>query len=366
MNYQELKAHIRNENSLFSALIELTYRCNLDCFFCYNDLGLEGKALSKAQYVEFFQDLKDLGTMNLTLSGGEPLAHRDFFALGEEARRLGFVVRIKSNGHAIGGKMARRIKERIDPFSIEVSLHGARPETHDRQTQVPGSFERLMRNLPQMRDMGLRPRLNAPLTRWNETELEAIFGLADRLDLPITISPDITPRDNGDVEPLSIAPSVEAQAELGRLIKARAAELATAQPSAAPLPMPTRKASPSTEISAPKLNCGTGSTAVVLDPYGNVFPCVQWRRSLGNLHNASIKAIWSGSDELHEVRRLNREAKTLVDSQGPEGAKIGFCPALAEQLTGSPLKLYPYAEQRLRSLRQDASDQDSSSNDSRA
>ena len=26
------------QNLLFSVLIELTYRCNLDCFFCYNDL----------------------------------------------------------------------------------------------------------------------------------------------------------------------------------------------------------------------------------------------------------------------------------------------------------------------------------------
>jgi MoaA/NifB/PqqE/SkfB family radical SAM enzyme len=355
MNYQELKAHIRNENALFSALVELTYRCNLDCFFCYNDLGLEGKPLSKEQYVRFFQDLKDMGTMNLTLSGGEPLAHRDFFALGEEARRLGFVVRIKSNGHAISGKMAQRIKDCIDPFSIEISLHGAQAETHDRQTRVAGSFDRLMRNLPQMRDMGLRPRLNTPLTRWNEDELEALFALADRLELPIKVSPEITPRDNGDREPLSIAPSAEAQTRLSRLLEARVAAFTATQPQPAPLPMPSsRKAPPAVAVKAPMLNCGTGSTNVVVDPFGNVFPCVQWRRTLGNLHDTSIKAIWSDSEQLREVRQLNREARAFIDTHGPEGTKIGFCPALAEQITGSAVKLYPYAEHRLQTLRNEA------------
>ena len=46
-----------NQNILFSALVELTYRCNLDCFFCYNDLGLEGRPLDDAQYFQLFEDL---------------------------------------------------------------------------------------------------------------------------------------------------------------------------------------------------------------------------------------------------------------------------------------------------------------------
>ena len=45
--------------------------------------------------------------LNLTLSGGEPLAHPDFFLLGSRARELGFVVRVKSNGHALRGAALR-------------------------------------------------------------------------------------------------------------------------------------------------------------------------------------------------------------------------------------------------------------------
>ena len=356
MSYEKLIGRLWNENLLFSTLIELTYRCNLDCFFCYNDVGLKGKPLSRDRYFRFFQDLREMGTMNVTLSGGEPLAHRDFLVLGEKARELGFVVRIKSNGHAINGKMARRIKERIDPYSIEVSLHGARAETHDRQTRVPGSFDRLMRNLPEMLDLGLRLSINSPLTRWNQDEMEDIYAIGDRLGVRMQMSPQITPRDNGDSEPLAIAPSAQARKRLDRLLKersaARLAEIEPSQPSGRPQGADgTRE-----KKTAVKTHCGSGSSNIVVDPYGSVFPCVQWRRSIGNLHRESIKDIWTGSHELSEIRRLNREVKGFIDTQGPEGRSIGFCPGMAEQITGSPVKLYPYAEQRLQDLKKEASD----------
>ena len=110
MQFSDIVKRSWNSNILFSALIELTYRCNLDCFFCYNDTSLQGTPLSREQYFKLFEELRSLGAMNLILSGGEPLAHPDFFELGRYARELGFVVRIKSNGHALREKLALRIK----------------------------------------------------------------------------------------------------------------------------------------------------------------------------------------------------------------------------------------------------------------
>lgn len=57
------------ENTLFSALLELTYRCNLDCFFCYNDVGLAGEPLSCERYESLLQELAELGVLHLTISG---------------------------------------------------------------------------------------------------------------------------------------------------------------------------------------------------------------------------------------------------------------------------------------------------------
>lgn len=333
MGFEQVLRKTWRDNLLFSVLVELTYRCNLDCFFCYNDLGLRGEPLRTDQYRSFFADLRDLQVLNLTLSGGEPLAHPDFLKLGAQARELGFVVRIKSNGHALRGEMARRIRDEVDPFLIEVSLHGATAATHDRQTRVPGSFDRLLANLREALGLGLRIKVNSTLTRWNEGEIEEMLDLADGLGLPLQIDPEVTPRDNGDVEPLAIALSREG---LERLFAAQAARArrggravsVAREGDEGTVPVPLEK------------HCGAGSAGIAVDPYGNVYPCVQWRRPVGNLHRQSIRDIWKDSAGLREVRQLTAHAKEVVDAHGDAGPLLNFCPGLAETHTGDPLRVY--------------------------
>lgn len=348
MSLARLMAKAWRENLLVSVLVELTYRCNLDCFFCYNDLGLKGKPLSRAQYYRFFDELRGLEVMHLTLSGGEPLAHPDFLALGARARELGFVVRIKSNGHALRGELARRVRDEIDPFLIEVSLHGATAAVHDRQTRVPGSFERLLANLAELQALGLRVKLNSTLTAWNEGEIEAMFTLADTLSLPLQVDSEVTPRDDGGREPLTVAPSREGVLRLFRLQteRGRALEMATALPAAAHsadegVPVPVDK------------HCGAGSSGLAVDPFGNVYPCVQWRRPVGNLHDKSLREIWQSSAGLTEVRELTARAKDVVASHGPGGFLLNFCPGTAAAHgEGDPLAVYSSALERKELLEQ--------------
>lgn len=328
--YRALLTKVFDENIPFSVLLELTYRCNLDCFFCYNDVELHGRPLSLEEYFRFFADLRALGTMNLSFSGGEPLAHPHFFDLGRTAREFGFVVRIKSNGHALRPVLVERIRNEIDPFVIEISLHGACAATHDRQTRIPGSFERLMGNLKALKRCGARAKLNSTLTAWNEDELENMFALAEGLEIPLQVDPTVTPRDDGDRGPTRIVPSAAAIERLYRLLRARRTEAARGEDN-------TQDAV--AEPVAPKRHCGAGASGVTIDPYGNVYPCVQWRVAAGNLHEQSIRDIWQGSSVLEEVRAQTEVVKTVVDRYGQAGRQAGFCPGLAVQTEGDAVKL---------------------------
>lgn len=345
MGFERILQKTWRENILFSVLLELTYRCNLDCFFCYNDLNLRGEPLSREQYFRFFDDLREMEVMNLSLSGGEPLAHPDFLALGARARELGFVVRVKSNGHALRGELARRVRDEVDPFLIEVSLHGASAATHDRQTRVPGSFDRLLANLEELRSLDLRVKLNSTLTAWNEGEIEGMFALADALGLPLQVDPEVTPRDDGSREPLQVAASREGVLRLFRLQFERG-RAAAGQSEVArggddgTLPAPVHK------------HCGAGSSGIAVDPYGNVYPCVQWRRPVGNLHRESIREIWHGSADLAEVRETTVEVKERLRALGPGSHLLNFCPGSAATQAGSPLAIYSAAAQRKELLEQ--------------
>lgn len=355
MSFARIVRKTWRENHLFSALVELTYRCNWDCYFCYNDLGLRGKPLSKQQYFDFFADLKELGALNLILSGGEPLAHPDFFALGARAAELDFVVRVKSNGHALRGAVARRLRDEVAPYIVEVSLHGARAETHDRQTRVPGSFDRLVANVGELLELGVRVQINSTLTAWNEDEIEEMMALTEGLGAPLRIDPEVTPRDDGDTEPLSIRPSREAVLRLFRIQQEARRKALAGEAPAEPALSVSREgdAVPAAAATGPEKHCGAGSSTIAVDPFGTVYPCVQWRRAVGNLHETSIREIWAQSADLHAVREENVAVHSMIRSLGPEGGQMGFCPGSAAAATGKPTGLYPAAVTKL-SLQREA------------
>jgi radical SAM protein with 4Fe4S-binding SPASM domain len=349
-NLAGVLARTWKENILFSALLELTYRCNLDCVFCYNDLGLRGTPLSTPQYLALLEDLQAMQVMNLTLSGGEPLAHPDFFRIGRRARELGFVVRVKSNGHALAGALARRLQDEVDPYMVEVSLHGATAATHDRQTRLAGSFARLVANIEGMRALGLRVKINSTLTAWNETEAEAMFEIADRLGVPLQFDPEVTPRDDGDRSPLALTASREGVLALFRLEFARGDRAAKKQ--GVPAVTVGRQADAEMPVASSK-HCGAGSSGITVDPFGNVYPCVQWRVPSGSLHQASIREIWTGSAALAKVRAQTEDVKASLASHGPDAAFMNFCPGLAASRSGGdPLAIYEGATLRQELIRQ--------------
>ena len=91
--------------------------------------------------------------------------------------------------------------------------------------------------------------------------------------------------------------------------------------------------------------CGTGRSSFALDPYGNVFPCVQWRRPLGNLRDAdSMDEIWNGgNDTLTDVRDKAVEMSSLLNKEA-HGPFAQYCLGVAEVQTGDPMGGYRQVE----------------------
>ena len=113
MGFEQILRKTWRDNLLFSVLVELTYRCNLDCFFCYNDLGLRGEPLRTEQYLSFFEDLRDLQVLNLTLSGGEPLRAG---GAGRVARHRTVPLRDRYDGARVAHAGAGGRQQPVFPF----------------------------------------------------------------------------------------------------------------------------------------------------------------------------------------------------------------------------------------------------------
>jgi MoaA/NifB/PqqE/SkfB family radical SAM enzyme len=191
-----------------------------------------------------------------------------------------------------------------------------------------------------MKSVGLRVKANSVLTRWNEHEVEELLALCDGLDVAFQIDPEVKPRDDGDQSPLTIEASPEGQARYRRALETRAKRDAyvTELPAAA-----ARKAT----VAGTDKHCGAGSNNIAIDPYGAVLPCVQWRVSVGNLHEQRVTDIWAKSGMLGEVRETTRVARRKLEGFGDAGLMSNFCPGAAHTYSGDPLAIYPPAEQRM-------------------
>ena len=100
-------------------------------------------------------------------------------------------------------KVVRRIKE-LDPMEVEISLHGARPETHEALTRIKGSFAKTVKALENLAEAGIKVNLKCPITRLNQDELFDVKALADRIGHRVTFDAVITPKDDGNKDPLAL------------------------------------------------------------------------------------------------------------------------------------------------------------------
>lgn len=313
-----------------SALFELTFVCNHACSFCYNCPSGQ-KEMNTAEVCDALRKLAEFNVLYLTLSGGEPLVRKDFFDIGRTARELGFAIRIYTNGYLIDQAMAKRIKEIVNPLEMEISIHGAKPETHDKLTCVPGSLNRLIDGVRHLRAEGIKVNLKCPVTCHNQNEVLDIEKLAREIGAHIQFDVVITPRDDGDKDPLALMATDEF---LHRYWNDDA--YATARKERVPQP---RRDGPGEAV------CGTGRSGLAIDPYGNIYPCVQLRRKVANVKELQhLKEMWSTSPVLIEVRKTAVDVAQRVLKECQSGDQCSsFCMGVAELQTGDATAMYPQA-----------------------
>jgi MoaA/NifB/PqqE/SkfB family radical SAM enzyme len=264
------------------------------------------------------EDLRALGGLTVALTGGEPLAHPQFFDIARSARRLRLAIRVFTNASLVDASTASEIAA-LHPMAVEVSMHGATADVHDAATGRPGSFQDLVRGLEHLRRAGIRILLKTPLTRLNEHQVDEMIAFAASAGLRYQLDATLTPRDDGDRGPLAYAASSGAVLRVMRM-QAIARNLG---------PVERRKGN---------ANCGLARITLAVDPDGNVYPCHQWRqRSLGNVREVRLRDLWPSSPARLEAASVAVAANDAILERGGALSTFDYCPALAFQETGDPL-----------------------------
>ena len=172
-------------------LCELTYRCPLHCPYCSNPLEMARAEaeLGTDDWKRVFTQARELGVLQLGLSGGEPLARKDLEELVAHARAEGLYSTLVTSGLGLTRARAERLRDAgID--HVQISFQDTDAANADRIAGI-----RLGRQKQEaaalVKELGLAFSVNVVLHRANLDRLPEIIAFAaeagaDRLELANT------------------------------------------------------------------------------------------------------------------------------------------------------------------------------------
>ena len=284
--------------------IELTHHCNFRCQHCYiPDFGVPD-GLPTERVLTLLDELAELGTMNLTLTGGEVLLRGDWYEIGRCARNLGFTLRLLTNGASINEATADRMQSLF--CSVEISFYAAEESVFDEVTQRKGSYQRTLRGIELLRERDIAVTLKTPVMSLNLPQITAIRAYAAKVGAQSMTFATIFPKKDGDPAPLALRLTDEQMTAFYRDGPASGCHTHF-------------ETSDDPRIDGPQ--CAAASRYAVITYNGDVMACNLLPGSGGNILKRSFRDVWENSAWLNEIRSIRRkDLKTCNDC-----ARVSYC-----------------------------------------
>jgi len=311
----------RRERVPLQADIEIIATCNFKCVHCYIAPCAEREdVMSLEQANVVFDKLQAAGTQMVLLTGGEVFTHKQFKAIYLSAKRHGFEVFINTNAYLIGERWADFLAE-WPPAGLSISLYGMTPETYERLTGIPKSYERVMRAIDLLLERKVGFDLKCPAMTITAEELPAMQAFAKAKGVRFRTDYSMIPQEKGNTSPLQLQLAPHEVMELERRIDP---EMKSFRTYAAP------RVDGSTTDSVYK--CGAGRTSLHINVHGGVSTCSTSRKVIGNLFEQPFDEVWAALGGKVAVKYpAGHPCASCQFSRICAG-----CPATVEQLTGMP------------------------------
>jgi pyrroloquinoline quinone biosynthesis protein E len=310
-------------------LAELTHRCPLHCPYCSNPIELVTRQneLTTDQWLDVLDAARDIGVLQVHMSGGEPLARPDLPALVSRASDLGCYVNLVTSGLGLTGD---RLDDLVDRglAHVQLSVQGADAVRADRIAGTRAHDHKIAAAaLVKGRDLPLT--VNVVLHKANH-DVGALIALAeqlgaDRLELANTQYYGWALRNREALMPtpeqLAAAEPV-VRAEIERLRGTMEIVYVVAD-YYEPYPKPCMY--------------GWGARQLTMAPNGDVLPCpaasVITTLPIDNVLSRPLKEIWYDSESFNAYRgeEWMREPCRTCDRRAVD---FGGCRCQAFQLLG--------------------------------
>ncbi|TET26702.1 MAG: radical SAM protein [Candidatus Bathyarchaeum sp.] len=306
----------------FLVVWNYTNACNLKCKHCYQSAEKPTPdELSTEERLEIIDQLDKASVASIAFSGGEPLMRKDFFEVAEYAAGKGMYISVATNGTLLTKRMVERLKEAGVGY-VEVSLDGARRETHESFRGVNGCFDKTLRGIRNSVEAGSNTCIATTATKHNLYEIPDIVELGKNLGAKRIIVFNFIPTGRGKtLVNLDLSPTQREQLLkylYNEVVNSEIEVLCTApQYSRVCLQQslitkrdvlsPTHFAATDIHGRAKSLTdflggCGAGTLYCAIQPNGLVTPCVFMPIVVGDLRKESFQDVWLHSKVMNDLR----------------------------------------------------------------
>ncbi|OFW59069.1 MAG: hypothetical protein A2W01_04235 [Candidatus Solincola sediminis] len=299
--------------------------------------------MSTGEWVGIIDQLAEAGCLFLALTGGEPMLRKDIFEIIHAAYRHNFAVTLQTNGTLLSEGDIRELGA-LKTLRVDISIYGAKPETHDFMTREPGSFAKIRRNLELLKKNEVPIILKVVVCDFNLSEVEEISRLAEDLETTAIFTALVFPRNDGDREPTLMRLNEEGLERFLRFemeyLPRYLSEVSGFEVDNVADYIQKCAIGPRDPQGDKKRYCGAGRTVFALNPYGDIYPCVAFPWPVANVRNGRLIEAWRESPKLRELREAELDLPeqcehcSLLD-------KCGICRALSYQEEGRAVAVSP-------------------------
>lgn len=164
------------------AQLELTARCNFNCRMCYIHMSDEkirslGNELSTNEWLRIAKEAKELGTLYLTLTGGEIFTRPDFRELYEKLSEMGFLIQLMTNASMIDENVMSWLSKK-PPYSIRITLYGSNNDIYESVCRIKNGFDRVDKAICLIQKANIPLNLRSVLIRNNEQDVRNMYEYA--------------------------------------------------------------------------------------------------------------------------------------------------------------------------------------------
>ena len=161
---------------------ELTVRCNLHCRMCLfrhddsENRALMEKELTAAQWIDLARQAAEMGTLNLLITGGEPMLRPDFREIWEGIYKLGFILQLYTNATLVTPEIMETLKK-YPPHRIGVTIYGSSSEVYRKVTGSGKAFLQMCEGVKQLMTLPSAFQFRSTIIKDNYEDIDGIERL---------------------------------------------------------------------------------------------------------------------------------------------------------------------------------------------